>query len=136
MFKAEIDKVAFRKDVESILQGTYLWDVYQTGLDLHWPPNAGTVKHIVDMARSVVAGVEVAKQRVLANYPPGTKFDAHVALDTAIQILDDMLVFSGALGSLLDKFDRPILEVVVESVLSGYRGINWLGAAKAILGVL
>lgn len=136
IFKTDVDKLAFQKNVETILHGTTLWDMYQTGISIHWPPDATTVKQVVEMARAIVAGVEIAKQRVLSDYPPGTKFDAHVALDTAIQIFDDTLVFSGVVGSVVDKFDRPVLELIVESVLSGYKGLNWLAVAKTILGVM
>lgn len=137
IFAVTVDKVAFKKDVEDLLAGTELWKMVQEGLKFSWGTKRESVLQVVNLARHIVAAIEIVKTRILAKYSdPSKKFDTHLALDTAVAILDDTVIFTGLVGSVVDRFDRPVLEMVIEGVLAGYRGSQWLSVAKALLGLV
>lgn len=138
VFTAAVDQEAFKARVKELIGNAPLPDLKPV-LELKWPsaivPPAlfQTVKVFYTLMEAIIAAVEVAKHEIIeAN--GGAPFDKEMALNTALDILDASIVFEGFVGSIVEKFDRPILGLLVSYAVTG-KGSNWLGGAKALLGL-
>lgn len=129
------DPATFAKDVKDLLKGS--------PLAAQFPPD-GVVSitgwdfgKLLVIAQAACASVEIVKANAVAEADPtgtlGLKFDSTLALHTAVNVACDCVKFGGPLGWVLNMLDRPILNCLVEAVMTGFKGKNWLADAKAIL---
>lgn len=139
IFTVNLDKAAFKKDVEGLLFGSPLSADLARGFKVEgWQ----TFPRVMQLIKAIVASVEIVKANAIHRHDPdgrlGAKVDNHLALDTAVEILDDLVVFDGAVGCLVEKWDRTALEGLIHAVLAvlatpGKK--NWYTLAKSILGL-
>jgi hypothetical protein len=95
---------------------------------------------IADLVRCIIAAVQVVKMNVVKmEDPDGSKgliFDNTVALDAAVDMLDEAVTFTGWLGAVVERYDATLLKTLIEVGLAAYRGTAWLPIAMQILGIV
>jgi hypothetical protein len=134
----KIDKDAFMKDVKGIFDPTPILGAAGEVLALSYPEALkppqlwATIKKVQGLVGLICAAIEVSKQKFLADAPEGSKFDKELALTTAVQMLDDLIVFTGWMGMILEKIDGPIMNWIISSYVAG-KPTDWLAEAKTIL---
>lgn len=132
----EVNPQAFKAEVWDLLKGSPLSAELANGIKLE---NWYSFGLMLELAKAVVASVEIVKTNAVTKLDPtGEKrlrFDSALALETAIGLLDELVVFGGWGGGYLEKYDRAILLGLVNLVLTGLTGKNWLGTAEAVLGI-
>jgi hypothetical protein len=140
-----VDKNKFYADVNDLLNGTTVWaQVKQMGA-LKWPDALKppqiftTFTQIAALLDAIISAVEIVKQNAVKMEDPdgskGLKFDNTIALETAAKILDDTLVFDGFAGSLIEKVDGPLMNLLISIAVSA-KPADWFTIAKTILGLV
>jgi hypothetical protein len=133
-----VDREAFMKDVKGIFDPTAILGAADKVVELKYPDALkppqlwDTIKKMQDLVGLICAAVEVTKQKFIANEPEGAKFDKELALTTAVQMLDDLIVFTGWAGAIIEKIDGPILNWIISSYVAG-KPKDWLEEAKVLL---
>jgi hypothetical protein len=143
MSMVTIDREAFVKDVQGLFQGTEIYKNLQGVLELQWPEDLippkifSSIGTIATLISSVAASVEIIKLNVIKEQDPdgskGLKFDMAVALETAVDIVHDTLVFNGWVGFIVNRLDKPLLMLIISVFVEG-KPVDWLEEAKQILG--
>ena len=141
-FTVKVDREKFQADVKALLSGTEVWKEFQDVKKLSWPEAVvppqvfGTVKEVADLIGAITAAVEIVKQNAIKLEDPdgtkGAKFDKQLALETAVKLFDDAVVFEGFVGTIVDKLDAPILNLLI-SVYIASKPANWIDIAKTLL---
>lgn len=130
-----VDYVAFRLSVADLLKDSPLGAEYAKGIEFNgW----SSITRLMDLAKAVVSSVEIVKQNAIARcaHEGACKFPQDVALETAISLMDDLVVFKGWGGAIVEKYDRAFLVGLVKLALHGLEGKSWLALARATLGIL
>lgn len=146
VFIVKVDKNAFKEGVKSLLDPVLVAKVQESAeevLHLKYPEalrppqlwdTFGKLRSLIEV---ICAAVEVMKQKYINGTasPNGevVKFDKALALETAVELLDDLLVFDGWVGAIIDKIDAPVLNLCISMYISG-KSANWLNEALHILG--
>ncbi len=135
-----LDRDEFKRECLILLQGSLVAPMLEHGISIDWAHFGIMSKQLLSLALAVVASVEIVKTNIIKMHDPdgtqGIKFDTRLALDTAIELLDDAILFKGLLGGAIEKFDQQILKFIVDAVLFGKEGVTWLSAAKVALGIM
>jgi hypothetical protein len=145
VFTVKVDEAAFLNDVKDIFDPAPIIGAANQVLHLKYPDALkppqlwDTLKTIQQLVALVCAAVEVTKQKFIQQQDPdgskGAKFDKELALDTAVKMLDDLLVFDGWIGAIVDKLDGPFLNWIVSVYVAG-KPADWLAEAKQLLGMV
>jgi hypothetical protein len=141
---ATVDKAAFQAEVQKMFQGTPLFEQIQGVAKLKWPDSLvppglfTTIGLIMQIVGSITASVEIVKQNIIKEQDPdgtkGVKFDKALALETAVDLLDSTITLEGFVGSLIEKFDKPILMLLISVYVQG-KTPNWADEAKKLVGI-
>ncbi len=141
---ATVDKAAFKVEVQKMFEGTPLYSQIQGVAKLKWPDSVtppglfNTIGLIMQIVGSITASVEVVKQNIIKEQDPdgtkGVKLDKALALETAVDMLDSAITFDGFVGSLIEKFDKPILMLLISVYVQG-KTPNWTEEAKKLVGI-
>ena len=139
-----VDKAAFQTEVKSMFKGSPLYEQIQGLSKLKWPDAFvppvlfSTVGDLMKIVGSITASVEIIKQNLIKEQDPdgskGLQFDKVLAVETAVDLLDSTISFEGWVGSLIERFDKPILMILVSIYVQG-KSPNWLEEAKKLVGV-
>lgn len=127
-----IDPDAFQKEVIAVFKGSPLADNFKNGkLVLSGLDFMG----LVEVARNACASVEVVKMNLLNTaYPDGVpsnvKFTPDVCLRVAVDLIFMFVKFGGTFGWIIGSFGRPLVIAIIEAVLTGLKGKDWLYTAK------
>ena len=140
-----VDKDKFYSDVNALLNGTTVWPKVKQIGELKWPDALkppqifDTFEQIASLLDAIISAVEIVKQNAIKMEDPdgskGMKFDNAVALETAAKILDDTIVFDGFVGSLIEKVDGPLMNLLISIAVSS-KPANWFTIAQTTLGLL
>ena len=139
-FTIEVNKAEIVIHAKELLEGTALWNQIQGKIAVDWKAPGESALTVAALVSNVIAAVEVVKSRLVAIADPdgkrGLKVDGKTALEAAVAILDEVLVFKGSVGAVVEMFDRPILVFLIETAFAARKGANWLGVAKILLGII
>lgn len=128
-----IDREALKRDAERLLKGSPLWTRIQGGLVLNVHEVAASAVCLGELIQAVVASVEVVKTN--AATITGKPVSGDMALDLALELLDDAVKFGGPFGRVLEAVDRPVMHFLIEVGLAAWRGKDWLLVARSILAL-
>ena len=140
VISVKVDPSAFYGDVQKLLAGSTVLADLKALPKLEWPESVtpprifetmGALSHAIG---AVVSAVEIVKQN-MKKEQGADHFDSQLALETAVKLLDDVVVFEGWLGCLVEKVDGPFLNILVSMYVNGKKA-NWLSEAYAILGLV
>lgn len=135
-----IDKEALRKEASLLLIGSPLWKQIQGGLILRINDPLASAASLGDLIQNVIASVEVVKANFVKSQDPdgslGYKFDGKIALDVAVDLLDEAVVFGGVAGVIIERWDNAILKFFIEIGMGVWRGKDWLVKAKMLLALV
>lgn len=130
-----IDKDKLKEAATEYLNASAVYDALK-GLSTFSMSNLGDFwRNISALVLAVVSAIEIAKIKLVEGQPEGTKISGALAAETAINILDDAMTFTGIAGKLLEMVDGPVLKLLVNIVLGDRHGIDWIGEAYEILGL-
>lgn len=130
-----VDPAAFASDVAALLKGSPL--AAEFGADGKISVTSWNLAKLLEIAQAATASVEVVKTNIVAQADPdgsrGIKFSSDLAAHTAVNVACDVIRFGGPFGWALNALDRPLLNVLIEAVMTGFKGRNWLADAKSLL---
>ena len=144
VFIVRTDKQAFLNSVKSLVDPLLVEQINQGAtavLALKYPEDFkvpelwSSFAKVQRLIAVICSAIEVTKtQFIVDSNVPNAKFDKALALETAVKIIDEYIVFEGWLGSIIDKIDGPVLNILISMYVSG-KSANWLVEAKQILGL-
>ena len=130
-----VDPVAFQEKVNSVFRNSPIAAEFQGGKI--------TIKgldfmKLVEVVRDAVSSVEIVKQNLIAEiYPEGqpdnVKFTPDLCVRVAVDLVFSIVKFGGPLGWVISSFGRPLVIAMIEAVLTGLKGRDWLMTAKQTL---
>lgn len=132
------DEVAFRRDVMELLHGSPVAGLLNSGIKFDFNSWKGDIAAIQQLAPAIIASIQIVKQNVQTAHPnePWNR----IAIETAAQILNDSLVLTGFWSKLKSFLLGPVIRAILEGALATFkalaRGGDWLGLAKALLGLV
>ena len=141
----EVDREAFLVKVREYVDISPAKKEIGDVLALSWPSSLippalfQTVGRVMEAVEAVISAVEVVKAQFMEEVqtPEGSvvKFSSAQACEAAVDVLDELIVLEGWIGRILDRIDKPILNLIV-SILVNKKSRNWLDEAKRILGLI
>lgn len=141
---AMVDAKAFKAEVAKLFAGSDVAVKFKNALQLPWPDALvppqlyNTLEVLQELIASATSAVEIVKQQIIKQQDPtgelGIKFDKRLALETVVEIFDAAIVFKGFIGSIVDKFDAPILNLLISHYIKT-KPKDWLVEAKQTLNV-
>lgn len=134
MLSVSIDKAAFKAKVFELLAGSPLSSELAHPIQFTgW----STIGKVMDLAKAIVASVEIVKHNIILEHDPTgqSKFSSFLAYETAVELLDELVVFTGTFGDFLDRWDKAVIGRIIQLALTGLAGKNWTQSAKVILGI-
>ena len=130
-----IDKTRLREAADHYLNASAVYLALKPLSRFSWDNLPELWRTIQALVETVIASVELAKAELLKGQPAGTKISAALAATTAVDILDDVVTFTGISGKLLEMVDAPFLKLLINLILGNHHGVNWVAEARVILGL-
>ncbi len=130
-----IDKTKLREAANRYLNASAVYLALKPLSRFSWENLADLWRTIQALVETVIASVELAKAELLKGQPAGAKISAALAATTAVDILDDVVTFTGISGKLLEMVDAPFLKLLINLILGDRHGVNWTADARVILGL-
>lgn len=130
-----IDKEKLREAADRYLSASSVFSAVKSLATFSWNDVPSFWRNIVGLVNVVISAVEVAKAELLDGQPEGTKISGAIACQVAVDILDQSITFTGAVGRLIEVVDGVILKLLVNLVLGERHSVDWITQAFEILGL-
>ena len=130
-----IDQTKLREAADRYLNASAVYLALKPLSRFSWENLPELWRTVQSLIETVIASVELAKAELLKGQPTGTRISAALAASTAVDILDNVVTFTGISGRLLEMVDAPFLKLLVNLILGNRHGVNWVAEARVILGL-
>ncbi len=127
-----VDPLVFQEEVLRLFRGSPVAADFPDGKLVI--KNFEFVK-LVDVVRHACSSVEIVKANIVTDaypdgVPPGVKFSPSMCVNAAVNLVFSVVSFGGPWGWLISMFGKQIIIALIEAVLTGFKGKDWLYSAK------